>query len=175
MGYKQKVNRIEVGYKSNINNLKDKYFNEVSELDDYKDHARDEKRQELKAKYIKELERFQAIKDKELLDVYNKELEGIQKTNKTLDDITEKEMQYIKVILDSKDTHNIQKLATKYADNIDVGNMISASIKGLNDYDKNNIIHELNRNRLRKEELNNEINQVGFFNSMDEINLFKRR
>lgn len=172
--YKDEILNLDNEYRTKRNILKSELDTAINGLKDFKENVRLEKKGQTIDVFRKRFNAIQHDIREQKEKIFRDEIYKLSSDEKTLDSVSSKEMTYISVILNSKDTSQILKLASKYKNNIDISDMIRATVSNFDTLPKQSIIKELDSNLNEIREIEEELNSLGFNNVLDENNFFKR-
>lgn len=172
--YKDEILNLDNEYRTKRNILKSELDTAINGLKDFKENVRLEKKGQTIDVFRKRFNAIQHDIREQKEKIFRDEIYKLSSDEKTLDSVSSKEMTYISVILNSKDTSQILKLASKYKNNIDISDMIRATVSNFDTLPKQSIIKELDSNLNKIKEIEEELNSLGFNNVLDENNFFKR-
>lgn len=172
--YKDEILNLDNEYRTKRNILKSELDTAINGLKDFKENVRLEKKGQTIDVFRKRFNAIQQDVREQKEKIFRDEIYKLSSDEKTLNSVSSKEMTYISVILNSKDTSQILKLASKYKNNIDISDMIRATVSNFDTLPKQSIIKELDSNLNEIREIEEELNSLGFNNVLDENNFFKR-
>lgn len=172
--YKDEILNLDNEYRTKRNILKSELDTAINGLKDFKENVRLEKKGQTIDIFRKRFNAIQQDIREQKEKIFRDEIYKLSSDEKTLNSVSSKEMTYISVILNSKDTSQILKLASKYKNNIDISDMIRATVSNFDTLPKQSIIKELDSNLNEIREIEEELNSLGFNNVLDENNFFKR-
>lgn len=172
--YKDEILNLDNEYRTKRNILKSELDTAINGLKDFKENVRLEKKGQTIDVFRKRFNAIQHDIREQKEKIFRDEIYKLSSDEKTLNSVSSKEMTYISVILNSKDTSQILKLASKYKNNIDISDMIRATVSNFDTLPKQSIIKELDSNLNEIREIEEELNSLGFTNVLDENNFFKR-
>lgn len=172
--YKDEILNLDNEYRTKRNILKSELDTAINGLKDFKENVRLEKKGQTIDVFRKRFNAIQQDIREQKEKIFRDEIYKLSSDEKTLNSVSSKEMTYISVILNSKDTSQILKLASKYKNNIDISDMIRATVSNFDTLPKQSIIKELDSNLNEIREIEEELNSLGFTNVLDENNFFKR-
>lgn len=167
------ITEIASRHYSNVEKLKWNYKKELSSLNDYKDQVKAERLKAIKEQYINKLRAMQTDRENQLQKLYKEESIKLDSVT-TLNSITSNEMAYITTILNGENANQIKKLSNKYINNVDVKEMIKASINKLDSFSNKSIQDTLSAHTSKFEELESTIKSLSTQNITEEFGIFNR-
>lgn len=164
-----KIEEIERKYLAELEQLRGEYQRELPGLNDFRPEKRQARKGLLQKKYIEKLQTVQQKKNEELKAAYSEALQLLQGRERgTIKDLDQREVDFIKMAMDTKSPELVQKVANRYADNQDVRDLVRATIRDWGQIEKTGIEDVLAGYVEEIRDIERELQNIGFMDVVDQ-------